>query len=112
MHRTRGKRRTRGQALVEFALVFPIFFLILAGILDFGFLMYSRITLINATREGARAAVTQLDNAQGIPGIVRSTIQSNSTGLVLADLTVTRRASLPAGELRLRLRRQPGPGAR
>jgi Flp pilus assembly protein TadG len=83
------RRRPRGQALVEFSLVFPIFFLILAGILDFGFLLYSRITLINATREGARAAVTQIDNAQGIPGIVSSTIMSNATGLTSADLTVT-----------------------
>lgn len=87
--RKRGRRRTRGQALVEFALVFPVFFLILAGMLDFGFMMYSRITLINATREGVRASVTQVDNAQGIPGIVHNTVQTNSTGLVLADLSDT-----------------------
>lgn len=87
--RKRARRRTHGQALVEFALVFPVFFLILAGLLDFGFMMYSRITLINATREGVRAAVTQVDNAQGIPGIVHNTIQNNSTGLVLSDLTDT-----------------------
>jgi Flp pilus assembly protein TadG len=87
--RKHGRRRTRGQALVEFALVFPIFFLILAGMLDFGFMMYSRITLINATREGVRAAVTQVDNAQGIPGIVHNMIQTNASGLVLADLSDT-----------------------
>ena len=83
------RRRSRGQALVEFALVFPVFFLILAGLLDFGFLLYSRITLINATREGARTAVTQVDNAQGIPGLVSSSVSSNSSGLTAADLTVT-----------------------
>ena len=76
----------RGQAVVEFAIIFPVFFLILAGLLDFGFLLYSRITLINATREGARAAVTQVDNAQGIPGLVRSTIMSNVPGLVVSDI--------------------------
>jgi len=42
--------------MVEFALVLPIFMLILAGILDFGFALYSRITVINSAREGARAA--------------------------------------------------------
>ena len=88
-HRKRGRQRTRGQALVEFALVFPVFFLLLAGLLDFGFMMYSRITLINATREGVRASVTQADNGQGIPGIVHNMIQTNSTGLVLADLSDT-----------------------
>jgi Flp pilus assembly protein TadG len=87
--RRNARRRMRGQAVVEFAIVFPIFFLILAGLLDFGFLLYSRITLINATREGARAAVTQVDNAQGIPGIVRNTILSNSGGLVTGDITDT-----------------------
>ena len=47
--------------MVEFALVLPVFILILAGILDFGFLLYSRMTVINASREGARAAVTVSD---------------------------------------------------
>ena len=32
----RRRKRTRGQALVEFALVIPIFLLVLCGILDFG----------------------------------------------------------------------------
>ena len=74
---------------MEFALVLPIFILILAGILDFGFLLYSRITLINATREGARAAVTEIANPQGIPGLVTSTINADATGLTVSDLTVT-----------------------
>lgn len=43
--------------MVEFALVLPIFMLILAGILDFGFMLYSRMSVINAAREGARTAV-------------------------------------------------------
>ena len=74
---------------MEFALVLPIFILILAGILDFGFLLYSRITLINATREGARAAVTEIANPQGIPGLVTSTINADATGLTVANMTVT-----------------------
>jgi Flp pilus assembly protein TadG len=43
--------------MVEFALVLPIFMLILSGILDFGFMLYSRMSVINAAREGARSAV-------------------------------------------------------
>jgi Flp pilus assembly protein TadG len=53
----RGSRRRRGQALVEFALVFPIFMLVLSGIMDFGFMLYSRMSVINASREGAHAAI-------------------------------------------------------
>jgi Flp pilus assembly protein TadG len=53
--------------MVEFALVIPIFMLVLSGILDFGFALFSRMTVINAAREGARAAVMAPDTAD-IPG--------------------------------------------
>lgn len=51
------RRRERAQALVEFALVAPIFFLLLFGIIEGGrFILYYE-TLNNATREGARYAI-------------------------------------------------------
>ena len=51
------RRRRKGQALVEFALVAPIFFLLLFGIIEGGrFILYYQ-TLNNATREGARYAI-------------------------------------------------------
>jgi Flp pilus assembly protein TadG len=59
-YRRRTKRR-RGQALVEFCLVIPIFLLVLCGIMDFGFLFFDRMTVINASREGARAAAMVSD---------------------------------------------------
>ncbi|MGZ6314992.1 MAG: TadE family protein, partial [Candidatus Limnocylindrales bacterium] len=48
----RRSTRKRGQALVEFAMVIPIFLLVLSGICDFGFMLYSRMSVINAAREG------------------------------------------------------------
>ena len=51
------RRRRGGQSLVEFAVVLPVFLLILAGILDFGLGLYSQMTVINAAREGARLGV-------------------------------------------------------
>jgi len=48
---------TRGQALVEFALVAPVFFLLLFAIIEGGrFILYYE-TLANATREGARYGI-------------------------------------------------------
>jgi TadE-like protein len=51
-----SKRDTeRGQGLVEFALLVPLFLLLLLGILEFGFIFDQQITLGYATREGARS---------------------------------------------------------
>jgi Flp pilus assembly protein TadG len=50
----------RGQTLVEFALLAPLLFIILFGIIQFGFLFGGQIGLTNAAREAARyAAVIQ-----------------------------------------------------
>lgn len=55
--------RSVGQALVEFALVAPIFFLLLFGIIEAGrFILYYQ-TLNNATREGARYAIVHGSNS-------------------------------------------------
>jgi hypothetical protein len=55
--RNRGRgpsERRRGQSLVEFALILPPFLVILVGLIDFGFLFYTNMTLEYASREGAR----------------------------------------------------------
>jgi hypothetical protein len=49
-------RRSRGQGLVEFALVLPLLMVILVGLVDFGFAFYTNMTLEYASREGARVA--------------------------------------------------------
>ena len=85
----RRRRRNSGQSLVEFALVLPVFLLLLGGIIDFGFMFYSRITVINAAREGARSAVTAIDNPTSIPSLVASNVSATASGLVAADLSDT-----------------------
>jgi Flp pilus assembly protein TadG len=47
-----------GQGFVEFALVVPLFLLLVFAIIDFGILFEHRITLDNAARTGARWATT------------------------------------------------------
>lgn len=44
----------KGQSLVEFALIIPVVLLILLGILEFGMMLNSYLTISNASREGAR----------------------------------------------------------
>lgn len=53
----RGLRSERGQALAEFALILPLFLLLIAGILEFGRAWNIQQAVTDATREGARRAV-------------------------------------------------------
>lgn len=57
-------RRMRGQALVEFALVFPLILLIIILFIEFGRIIYYYSALNNAVREAARyAVVTQFTSS-------------------------------------------------
>lgn len=47
----------RGAAAVEFALVAPLFFLLIFGMIEFGRMIMVQQVITNASREGARAAV-------------------------------------------------------
>lgn len=50
------RSRTRGQSLVELALILPVLLLLFASALDLGRLFYSQITISNAAKEGALEA--------------------------------------------------------
>jgi hypothetical protein len=50
----RWRRNSRGQSLVEFALVLPIFLLIFFGLIDVGRVVYLQNAFNEAAREGAR----------------------------------------------------------
>ena len=52
-------RRESGASAVEFALVMPVLFLLLFGIIDYGMLFFDSIGLRQGAREGARQAVVQ-----------------------------------------------------
>lgn len=52
----RELKKRRGQAIVEFALVLPVFVLLLVGIMEFGLLFHQYMVVTAASREGARAA--------------------------------------------------------
>ena len=58
--RVRQPREERGQALVEFALVLPVFALALFAVFDVGRLVYTNSVLSQAAREGARLAAAEV----------------------------------------------------
>ena len=49
--------RTRGQSLVEFALVLPLFLVMLMAVVDVGRAIWAQNSLAAAAREGARYAI-------------------------------------------------------
>ena len=83
LRRRRGAHR-RGQALVEFALVIPLFLLLLVSIFDLGRAVFAWNTLSNAAREGARIAIVN----QYKPSIVARAKQSTAI-VELNDPSVT-----------------------
>jgi len=50
-----------GGSLLEFALIMPLLFIILFGIIEFGILLYDKAMITNASREGARAGIVFSD---------------------------------------------------
>jgi Flp pilus assembly protein TadG len=80
-----------GQELVEYALVLPLFLLLVLSIFEFGILFFQYNTVANAAREGARAgamvATEGCDDAC-IAGRVENAAERLTTGLTPEDLTI------------------------
>lgn len=72
-----------GQALVEFALVLPIFILLTFGVIEISKIGYSYVTLNNAIRSAARVA-----SVGGLDGEILSTAASSSPQLDSSLLTI------------------------
>jgi Flp pilus assembly protein TadG len=68
--------RDRGQALVEFALIAPLLFILLFGIIQFGMTFGGQVGLSNAAREVARYASTVA------PNTAVGTIQTQAIGVL------------------------------
>lgn len=50
-------KNEKGAAAVEFAIVLPIFLILVFGVIEFGFALYDKALITNASREGARFAI-------------------------------------------------------
>jgi Flp pilus assembly protein TadG len=79
----------RGQTLVEFALILPIFLLLAVVIFDFGRAVYYYSTIHNAAREGARYGIIHPDDDEGMINAA----EKYAIGLGLSNMIVTAGAS-------------------
>ena len=84
-HRLRERlRRDDGAAAVEFALVAPLLFLLVFGIIDFGFGFHAWDASHNAAREGARTGAVNPD-----PAVIEARVRGASDFLDQTVLDVT-----------------------
>lgn len=72
MRRGRKRRDERGAAAVEAALIMPILFLLVFGIIEMGFLMRDNVAVTSAVRVGARIA-------SAAPGAGEATCDAGTT---------------------------------
>jgi len=80
----RPRKREDGQSLVEFALVIPIFLLVLFSIVDFGMAFHAWITVTNSAREGAR-----IGSVHAPAATIEQRVRDTATSLEQADLSVS-----------------------
>ena len=74
--RRRLGRRSEGQSLVEFALVFPIFFTLFLGIVEFAFAFNALLSVNFASRNAALAAA-EAGNAAGADCVILAGIETD-----------------------------------
>ncbi len=73
----RTKRRSRGQAMVEFTLILPLLMLLILGIYQFGQTYADYIQVTNAARDGGRKALVSRSDVTGVADVV--TAAKNAT---------------------------------
>ena len=74
-----------GQSLVEFALILPIFVLVLVGVFDFGRGVFAYNTVNNAAREGSRLAIVDQTEAHIVDLAVQ---RAGPVGIDASQVTV------------------------
>ncbi|MBK5223974.1 MAG: pilus assembly protein [Acidimicrobiia bacterium] len=84
--RRHGRWRDRGAAVVEAAFVAPIFFVLIFGIMEFGFAFQERLTTVNMSQTGARTGASAADDPLADYRILRK-IRTESASVPAARIT-------------------------
>ena len=81
-------RHERGQALVEFALIIPLFALLLFALLDFGRVVYTQNTVEQAAREASRVGTLEPVAAAWKYSLIRTAAINSAPGIGLTAANV------------------------
>lgn len=86
-------RRSRGQSLVELALLAPVLAVLLFGVVESGRLFYAWVTVQHAARMGTRFAVTGIGERDGTRlRQIQHAVLEAARGLSAQDLQITIRS--------------------
>ena len=80
-------RKPRGQTLVEFALVLPIFLLLLMTLIDFGRVVYAQNAISQDAREASRQGSVLAKDGSAYD-LIRAAAQATSPGVEVAPTSV------------------------
>lgn len=86
--RSRGWYR-RGAAAVEFALVAPLFFLLVFGMIEFGRMVMIQQVITNASREGSRRAVLDGASASNVKSSVVTYMANGGVTIATSNVTIS-----------------------
>jgi len=91
----RSRHRSKGQSLAEFAIVFPIFMLVIGGIIQLGVLFWGQNSLNQLVRDTGRYAVTELNCSAASVADIQTKISSIASSMGVARVTGTPTITMP-----------------
>jgi Flp pilus assembly protein TadG len=80
----RSRNASRGQALVEFSLVIPVFLVIFLAVFEFGFVLNAQLSINFATRDAALIAA-EAGNAVGSDCVILQKVEQDVTAPASAN---------------------------
>ena len=92
------RRNRRGAAAVEFAVIAPVFFLLIFGMIEFGRMVMVQQIITNASREGARLAVLDWTTGSQVIAAVNNYLQSARVGGATVTVDPTEPTTAGYGE--------------
>jgi Flp pilus assembly protein TadG len=93
-----ARRPRRGAAAVEFALIAPVLFLMIFGMIEFGRAVMVQQILTNASREGARRAILEQTTLSEVETIVGDYLTDTSIPGASVSVSVNPLSSMGFGD--------------
>jgi Flp pilus assembly protein TadG len=79
----------KGSVMVEFALILPMFLLLLFGVITFSIALYNKTVLTMATREGARAGAIRDPNSSSTDRAQTAALNVCQNNLIIFGDSIT-----------------------